>query len=72
MFIINEKSNFLKEGITWKTRDGVKTPNYYGSITQASTIRIGEDQNGEEIFVPMNALLPMVIKKNKKKNFNIY
>lgn len=49
-----------REGITWKTRDGVKTPNYYGSITQASTIRIGEDQNGEEIFVPMNALLPMV------------
>lgn len=49
-----------REGITWKTKNGVQTPNYYGSITQASTIRIGEDQNGEEIFVPFNSLLPMV------------
>lgn len=49
-----------REGITWKTKNGVQTPNYYGSITQSSTIRIGEDQNGEEIFVPFNSLLPMV------------
>jgi len=49
-----------REGITWKTKNGVQTPNYYGSITQASTIRIGEDQNGEEIFVPFNSILPMV------------
>lgn len=50
----------LLEGITWKTKFGVRTPNYYGSITQASTVRIGEDQNGEEIYVPFNSILPMV------------
>lgn len=49
-----------REGITWKTKNGVQTPNYYGSITQASTVRIGRDKNGEEIYVPLNSLLPMV------------
>lgn len=29
-------------------------------MTQATTIRVGEDQNGEEIFVPFNGLVPMV------------
>ena len=30
-----------KEGITWKTKEGVKAPNYWGSLTQASTCRVG-------------------------------
>jgi myo-inositol-1-phosphate synthase len=49
-----------REGITWRTKKGVQTPNYWGSITQASTLRLGEDQNGEEIFVPLKNVLPMV------------
>lgn len=49
-----------REGITWKSKNGVQTPNYFGSITQASTIRIGLDKNGEEIFVPLGSILPMV------------
>lgn len=32
----------------------------YGSITQSSTIRLGSGQNGEEIFVPFNSIIPMV------------
>lgn len=34
-------------------------PNYYGSITQASTVKVGM-VNGEEVFSPMNAVVPMV------------
>lgn len=49
-----------REGITWRTKKGVQTPNYWGSVTQASTLRLGEDQNGEEIFVPLKNVLPMV------------
>ena len=25
-------------GITWNTKEGLKTPNYFGSLTQASTV----------------------------------
>lgn len=48
-----------REGITWKTKEGIKKPNYYGSLTQQSTCRVGSF-NGEEVFVPFNKLLPMV------------
>jgi len=49
-----------REGITWRTKKGIQTPNYYGSITQSSTMRLGEDQNGEDIFIPLSKILPMV------------
>jgi myo-inositol-1-phosphate synthase len=47
-----------KLGITWITKDGVKTPNYWGSLTQAATCRLG-NYKGEEMFAPFKALLPM-------------
>ncbi len=46
-------------GITWMTKDGLRTPNYFGSLTQAATCRIG-NYRGEEIFTPFSSLLPMV------------
>ena len=49
-----------KRRITWKTKDGVKESNYFGSITQASTVQIGFDEKGNEVFVPLGSLLPMV------------
>jgi myo-inositol-1-phosphate synthase len=48
-----------REGITWRTKTGVQTPNYFGSMSQCSTIRIGEVA-GEDIFVPFKGVLPMV------------
>jgi len=36
-----------------------KTPNYFGSLTQSSTVRIGSGPEGD-IWVPFNSLLPMV------------
>jgi len=49
-----------REGISWETKEGPQTPNYYGSITQSSTVRIGADSNFEDTYVPLKALLPMV------------
>ena len=48
-----------REGITWKTKEGVRAPDYYGSLTQSSTCRVGT-MNGQEIYAPFKALLPMV------------
>jgi len=50
-----------REGITWRNKSGVQTPNYYGSITQSSTVPIGVDsRTGEDIFVALKSMLPMV------------
>ncbi|KAG0572525.1 hypothetical protein KC19_VG102400, partial [Ceratodon purpureus] len=48
-----------KEGISWVTKDGVQHANYFGSLTQASTCRVGSFR-GEEIHVPFKSILPMV------------
>lgn len=41
------------------TKEGRKQPNYYGSITQAATCRVGNFK-GEEVHVPFSGMLPMV------------
>ncbi|CAM8947183.1 unnamed protein product [Rhodiola kirilowii] len=48
-----------REGISWATKDKVQRANYFGSLTQASSIRVGSF-NGEEIYAPFKSLLPMV------------
>jgi myo-inositol-1-phosphate synthase len=48
-----------KYGITWHNKTGTQKPNYFGSLTQASTVRVG-NYEGEEVFVPFNKILPMV------------
>ncbi|KAH0453836.1 hypothetical protein IEQ34_018160 [Dendrobium chrysotoxum] len=48
-----------REGISWATKDNVQQANYFGSLTQASTIRVGSF-NGEEIYAPFKSLLPML------------
>eukprot|EP01134_Creolimax_fragrantissima_P002188 CFRG2188T1 len=49
-----------KNNVSWNGRTGKLEPNYFGSLTQASTIRLGSTAEGEEIHVPFNSLLPMV------------
>jgi len=46
-------------GLEWKKRSHAYKANYYGSLTQASTIRIGTSE-GKDIFVPFAKILPMV------------
>eukprot|EP00762_Andalucia_godoyi_P008017 ANDGO_03498.mRNA.1 Inositol-3-phosphate synthase len=54
-----------REGITWRTARGIQKPDYYGSLTQCSTLRIGSttsssSSKNEELFVPFHSILPMV------------
>ncbi|KAL6641126.1 hypothetical protein ACP70R_019307 [Stipagrostis hirtigluma subsp. patula] len=48
-----------REGISWETKEKVHRANYFGSLTQASTIRVGS-HGGEEIYAPFRSLVPMV------------
>lgn len=48
-----------REKICWETKEGKQSPDYFGSITQSSTVRIGA-QGAKEIYVPLKNLLPMV------------
>lgn len=50
-------------GLEWRKRSTVYKANYYGSLTQASTVRIGAAE-GRDIFVPFCSLLPMVSPDN--------
>ncbi|XP_065332975.1 inositol-3-phosphate synthase 1-B [Cloeon dipterum] len=44
-----------KHQLSWNTKEGVKHANLFGSITQSSTVPLGD-----EVYVPLNSLLPMV------------
>ncbi|XP_012708032.2 inositol-3-phosphate synthase 1-A [Fundulus heteroclitus] len=48
-----------KLGLTWRTKNGVKKANYFGSLLQASTVCLGSGLEGE-VNVPFRDLLPMV------------
>eukprot|EP01013_Petalomonas_cantuscygni_P001726 TRINITY_DN11752_c0_g1_i1.p1 TRINITY_DN11752_c0_g1~~TRINITY_DN11752_c0_g1_i1.p1 ORF type:complete len:598 (-),score=159.13 TRINITY_DN11752_c0_g1_i1:313-1998(-) len=53
-----------REGITWRTKTGVQRPNFFGSITQASTMRLGYDRERVEVNVPMKDVVPFVDPRN--------
>ncbi|PXF49954.1 Inositol-3-phosphate synthase [Gracilariopsis chorda] len=50
--------------VSWNTKSGVKEPNYFGSILLSSTVRVGEDHKGKDVYVPMHSLLPVVDPKD--------
>ncbi|CAJ0881220.1 17934_t:CDS:2, partial [Entrophospora sp. SA101] len=49
-----------RRNIKWKTKDGIQSPNYFGSLVQASTLKLGVDEKGNDVYVPFNKILPMV------------
>ena len=44
----------------WRTKEGTQQANFYGSITQSSTVLIGSDENLKDIYLPMKDVIPMV------------
>jgi len=46
--------------LSWHHRSKMINANYYGSITQSSTFRIGYTEDGLDHFVPFSSLLPMI------------
>lgn len=49
-----------REKLAFNTKRGLKTANYYGSVTQSATIKLGVDINGNDVYAPFNSLLPMI------------
>ncbi|KAI0263818.1 inositol-3-phosphate synthase [Gloeopeniophorella convolvens] len=49
-----------RHNIAWHNKSVVQQPNYIGSLLRASTIRLGLDANGKDVYAPLSDLLPMV------------
>ncbi len=50
-----------KKKVSWRTKEGEQEPNYFGSVTQSSTLRLGVDAaTGQDVYIPFNEILPMV------------
>ncbi|RNF03140.1 putative inositol-3-phosphate synthase [Trypanosoma rangeli] len=49
-----------KHGLTWRTKTGELQPNYFGSITQSSTMNLGLTSDMKEVFVPLKDVVPMI------------
>uniref|UniRef100_A0A182P7I1 H/ACA ribonucleoprotein complex non-core subunit NAF1 n=1 Tax=Anopheles epiroticus TaxID=199890 RepID=A0A182P7I1_9DIPT len=49
-----------KRNLEWRTRHGIQKANWYGSITQSSTVLLGSDATGQDVYIPMSQLVPMV------------
>lgn len=50
-----------KHNICWRTKRGLQTPNYIGSLLRASTVKIGTDHaSAKDVHVPVCDVLPMV------------
>ncbi|KAK6526216.1 Myo-inositol-1-phosphate synthase [Orbilia ellipsospora] len=50
-----------RKGLSWATREGVQSANYYGSVIMGSTVKLGSDAvTGDDVNVPFHKLLPMI------------
>jgi len=50
-----------REKLTWEDKDGLHQADYFGSLTQASTVGVGQDPDtGLDVHVPFGQILPMV------------
>jgi myo-inositol-1-phosphate synthase len=50
-----------RRNLSWETREGPRSANYYGSVIMGSTVKLGTDaKSGKEVNVPLHNMLPMV------------
>lgn len=49
-----------KHKISFENKDGKVEPNYYGSVTQSSTIKLGVDAEGNDVYAPFSSVVPLV------------
>lgn len=49
-----------RRDLQWRTKEGVKKANYFGSVVMASTLKLGVDSSGQDVFIPFHNVLPMV------------
>lgn len=48
-----------RNSLTWRTKEGTQEANYFGSMILSSTTKIGIDESGEDVFMPIKDLVPM-------------
>ncbi|VEU20038.1 DEKNAAC100499 [Brettanomyces naardenensis] len=46
--------------VVFNTKRGPIPANYFGSVTQSATIKLGVDAKGNDVYAPFNSLLPLV------------
>lgn len=49
-----------KHKLSWHDKEGKHDADYLGSLTQASTVKLGMKANGEPVHIPFCTMLPMV------------
>lgn len=50
-----------RRGLTWETREGPRSANYYGSVIMGSTVKLGTDSKTlEDVNIPFHGILPIV------------
>jgi myo-inositol-1-phosphate synthase len=49
-----------RHNIAFHNKNGLVEPNYFGSVTQAATIKLGIDANGKDVYAPFNEVVPML------------
>lgn len=49
-----------KHNISFETKEKIVHPNYFGSMTQSSTVKIGVDETGNDVYAPFKSLIPLV------------
>lgn len=49
-----------KNKLSFENKEGAVEANYYGSVTQSSTVKLGVDAEGNDVYAPFNSILPFV------------
>ncbi|EFX03529.1 inositol-3-phosphate synthase [Grosmannia clavigera kw1407] len=50
-----------RRGLSWETREGSRSANYYGSLVMGSTMKLGTDATSHrDVNIPFHDVLPMV------------
>lgn len=49
-----------RQKLEFQTRRGPVQSNYYGSVTQAATIKLGINEEGNDVYVPFSDVIPML------------
>lgn len=49
-----------RRNLTWQTKTGSQSANYYGSVVMSSTVKLGNDEaTGEDVNLALHDMLPM-------------
>lgn len=50
-----------RRNLSWETREGPRTANYYGSVVMGSTVKLGTNaKTAKDVNIPFHDILPMV------------